>query len=154
MTQILQITNESGLTPKGQAVLLLPYEPDLYNKNSIIVVPDSYKDKLRSVENRGVVLAIGPEAWLHARKLGAEPRAVVGEKVMISKYAGHQCQGTRDGKIYRMVNAEDIFCGLDDDLTLEEVLAAQGWVYGKPKEQPVPPAAQGWKSKLDAEVAS
>lgn len=112
------IKNESGLHPLGQAVLLVPYESDLYRKGSLIEIPDSYKGRLRSIENRAIVLEIGPEAWY-----GEEhPRASVGDKVMISKYAGTLAQGPKDGLEYRMVNAGDIFCRIEDGLDLAEFL--------------------------------
>lgn len=101
--------NESGLLPKGRAVLLRTYEPAA--KSSIIFIPETVKEKTMMVEMRGIVIAIGPEAW----KDEASPRAQVGDKVMFSRWCGNIVTGTADGKLYRMVNAEDIFCQIEVD---------------------------------------
>lgn len=101
--------NESGLHPLGVAVLVAPYEPQ--KKNSLIVMPDTVKERNLMVEMRAVVVEVGPVAW-YDEKL---PRAKPGDHVMITKYAGHMVVGTRDGKQYRLVNDRDIFCGLEVD---------------------------------------
>jgi co-chaperonin GroES (HSP10) len=111
--------NRSGLIPKAHAVLLLPFEPDLYGKKSIIIVPQSAQRGLKALEARGVVVAIGKGAWAGE----VEQRAVLGEKVMTSKYGGSLIQGEKDSIIYRMVNAGDIYCGIENDTPFEEIYA-------------------------------
>ncbi len=96
--------NNSGLEPLGVAVLVEPYEPEV--KKSIIQMPDSVKDRLSMVETRAIVVAIGSEAW----KTEGQPRAAVGDLVLIAKFAGVEAKGTADGKKYRLVNDRDIFC--------------------------------------------
>lgn len=113
----MKIENTSGLFPLGAAVLLLPYEPDLHSKRTMIVVPESYRQRLRVVENRGIVIAIGPEAW----RGEMQPRAKVGDKILFSKHAGAASPGI-DGKLYRVVNADDIFLGIEDGIDLAEYL--------------------------------
>lgn len=56
-------------------------------------------------EQRAVVIAVGPEAWKDEKT----PRAVPGDRVMVSAHAGLQTKSPVDGKIYRVINARDIF---------------------------------------------
>ncbi len=101
--------NDSGLIPKGRAVLVKPYQPE--RKQGLVVLPDSVQVNQQVVEQRATVIAIGPEAWVEE----GQPRAVVGEKVLISAYAGYMAKGTKDGEQYRFVNDRDIFAGIQDE---------------------------------------
>ena len=97
--------NRSGLEPVGQAVLVEPYEPEKTVKSTLIEIPKSARERLTMAEQRATVIAIGSEAW----KDESCPRAKVGDRVMISAYAGILTEGPKDGKSYRVVNAKDIF---------------------------------------------
>jgi len=101
--------NTSGLMPCGHAVLLEPYEPEL--KSSTLVIPDTVRRRTAMAEMRAKVIAVGPMAW----KQEGIPRAKVGDKVIITAYCGAIVQGTADGKQYRMVNDEDIFCVIESE---------------------------------------
>ena len=101
--------NTSGLVPLGCAVLVEPYEPE--KKGSLIVMPETVKERTLMVETRAKVLAIGSEAWADERI----PRAKTGDHVLISKFAGTMAVGIKDGKTYRIVNDRDIFCALETD---------------------------------------
>ncbi|MDX2059931.1 MAG: hypothetical protein SFV24_19130 [Gemmatimonadales bacterium] len=101
--------NKSGLRPLGHAVLVKPYEPEI--KKSTIVIPETVRERTAMVETRAVVLDIGPEAW----KGESVPRATVGDKVLISKFAGVIVKGTADGDTYRMVNDLDIYCKIEQE---------------------------------------
>jgi co-chaperonin GroES (HSP10) len=103
------IKNESGLHPKGHAVLVKPYEAELLS--SIIEIPATVKDSLEVLETRVVVLEVGGSAWQDER----EPRAVVGDCVFVTKFAGFVCAGA-DGRLYRLVNDRDVFCNIDQKL--------------------------------------
>ena len=103
--------NKSGLTPVGQAVLVEPYEPERTIKSTLIEIPVSARERLTMAEQRATVIAIGPEAW----KDEQVPRASVGDRVMISAYAGILTEGPLDGKQYRVVNARDIFLRITDE---------------------------------------
>lgn len=100
--------NETGLHPLGVAVLIEPYEPEV--KSSILELPPTVKDRMAMVEARAIVIEIGPEAW-HDEKA---PRAKVGDKVLVTKYAGYAAQSPKDGKLYRLVNDRDVFCAIED----------------------------------------
>lgn len=98
--------NDSGLEPRGVAVLIQTYEPE--RKGALIEIPDSVKGRMDMVDSRAVVIAVGPQAWYDE----AQPRAVPGDKVLVTKYAGFMAKGPRDGKMYRLVNDRDIFCAI------------------------------------------
>ena len=99
-----EFQNTSGLEPLGNAVLVEPYEPDI--QLGVIEIPEEIRKRAMMVEQRVIVVAIGPECWKDEKV----PRAKPGDKVLVTKYAGYQAQGTLDGKQYRMINCRDIFC--------------------------------------------
>jgi co-chaperonin GroES (HSP10) len=101
------MTNKSGLKPLGRAVLVEPYEPEI--KKSVIVMPETVKDRTAMVETRAIVIEAGPAAWDDE----PAPRAMPGDKVLISKFAGAIAMGTADGKHYRIVNDRDIYCRIE-----------------------------------------
>ncbi len=100
------MSNVSGLKPLGVAVLLKAYEPE--RKGSVIVVPDTVQGRLAMVDNRAIVVEIGPSAWMDE----PTPRAAVGDRVLVTKYAGFMAKGPADGETYRIVNDRDIFCAI------------------------------------------
>lgn len=102
-----EVKNTSGLLPKGRAVLVRPYEPD--RVSSIIEMPETVQDRLRTIEQRAEVVAVGPSAWIDEK----EPRARPGDKVLLSAFSGHMATGTADGKQYRFVNDKDIFAQIE-----------------------------------------
>jgi co-chaperonin GroES (HSP10) len=101
--------NTSGLHPQGVAVLTYPYEPEILS--TIIAIPDTVREGLSVLENRVIVVEVGPTAWDDEKV----PRAQVGDVVLITKYAGFVASGA-DGKLYRMVNAREIFCKIDTEM--------------------------------------
>jgi len=98
-----ETVNNSGLEPRGRAVLVKPYEPE--KKQGLIVIPDAVQERTQMVEQRAVVIAVGPAAWIDEH----EPRAKVGDKVLVAKFAGAMAIGTLDEEKYRFVNDRDIF---------------------------------------------
>jgi co-chaperonin GroES (HSP10) len=103
------LKNESGLRPAGRAVLIEPYEPE--RRESVIVLPDEVAGRQQMVEQRATIIEIGPTAWCDE----PAPRAKVGEKVFVTRFAGFQAQGPKDGKMYRFINDRDIFAIIDDE---------------------------------------
>lgn len=102
------LKNTSGLKPLGVAVLVEPYEPEI--KSSTIAIPATVRERVTMVESRVVVIAVGPHAW-HDEPV---PRAMPGDKVYITKFAGHMVTGPKDGKQYRVVNDRDIFLCIEE----------------------------------------
>jgi co-chaperonin GroES (HSP10) len=98
--------NNSGLKPLGRAVLVEPYEPE--TRKSLIVIPENVRERTAAVEQRAVIVEVGPEAWAEEQS----PRALPGDRVIVSKYAGWMAVGPLDGRLYRFVNCNDIFAGI------------------------------------------
>ena len=105
--------NKSGLFPAGRAVLIRPYEME---SDSLIQLPDSVKSKEAMIEQRAIVVAVGFSAW-HDEP---QPRAAVGDKVIVSKFAGYMAVGPLDQKQYRLVNDRDIFALITDNYKAED----------------------------------
>lgn len=104
--------NVSGLLPAGRSILVRPYEPEL--ASSIIAMPDSVRDNQRSLEQRAVVVDIGPAAWIDE----PAPRCKIGDKVLVGRYSGHMAVGTADGVQYRFVNDKDIFAIIEVEINV------------------------------------
>lgn len=101
--------NNSGMVPVGRAVLVEPYEPE--KKEGLIVIPEAVESRLRTIEQRAIVVAIGPSCWWDE----PQPRASLGDKVLVSAYAGYMATGPKDGKQYRFVNDKDIFARIVEE---------------------------------------
>lgn len=100
--------NKSGLHPQGTAVLTEPYEPEVKIWSDTLIIPDAVRESLQVLENRVVVVEIGSAAWADE----PTPRAKIGDVVFITKHAGFVATGA-DGRMYRMINAREIFCRID-----------------------------------------
>ena len=102
--------NESGLKPLGRAVLIAPYMPE--RKESLIVLPDEVQGRQQMVDQRAIVVEVGPSCWCDEDG----PRAKPGDKVLVARFAGFMAVGTNDGKQYRFVNDRDIFAAIEVEL--------------------------------------
>lgn len=102
------MSNNSGLFPLGRAVLIRPYTPERHT--GLIQLPKDVESRSQMLEQRAQVVAIGPSAW-HDEP---QPRAKVGDKVLVSKFSGYMAEGTLDGEQYRFVNDRDIFAAIVD----------------------------------------
>lgn len=101
----MQTTNQSGLRPKGRAVLVRMTELDDF-KTELIQIPDNVRQGSAVMETRGVVVEVGAACWIDE----PEPRASPGDKVIITKLAGYVAMGPKDNKPYRICNDRDVFC--------------------------------------------
>lgn len=99
--------NESGVKPLGRAVLVKPYTPE--RREGLIVIPEEALERDQMVEQRAVVVEVGPHAWMDEPC----PRAKVGDEVLMSKFAGYMVKGTADGSQYRLVNDRDTFAAIE-----------------------------------------
>ena len=114
------MVNESGLKPLGRAVLVEPYEPEF--KRSLIEIPAHVRMNSSLADTRCIVVECGPHCWHDELSARAKP----GDKVLVTKYAGFMANGTKDGKLYRLINDRDIFCCIVDETTVEERKVANG----------------------------
>lgn len=117
------MTNTSGLEPRGRAVLIEMYEPQ--QKASLIAIPDNVREKTDMMEQRAIVIAVGTSCWEDE----SSPRAKVGERVLVTKFAGYMTRGPADGKRYRLVNDRDIFCAITDE-SFEQNVQQREVAYG------------------------
>jgi co-chaperonin GroES (HSP10) len=104
----MKVTNLSGIHPVGVAVLVKPHEPEV--AASVLVLPPNVKVRQSILEDRVIVIEVGPEAWSDEK----EPRAAVGDKVMITAVAGRMVLGPLDDQQYRIVNDRDIMCRIEE----------------------------------------
>jgi len=102
--------NQSGLEPVGRAVLIRMIELDSL-KASLIKIPDHVQRNSAVMEQRAEIIAVGPECWADEK----EPRAAVGDKVIVTKMAGYITKGPADGQLYRLVNDRDVFCKISKE---------------------------------------
>lgn len=103
------MNNPSGLKPVGRAVLVKPYKVE--EKIGSIIIPTSVQEKDQLAEQRAVVIQVGPTAWAGE----PEPRALPGDKIYFSKWAGYNTVGPADGELYRVVNDSDIFMVITEE---------------------------------------
>jgi co-chaperonin GroES (HSP10) len=103
----IKMSNESGLKPLGRAVLIEPYVPE--RKLSVIVLPDEVQAREQMIDQRAIVVEVGTNCWCDE----PTPRAKVGDKVLVARFAGFMATGTKDGKPYRFVNDRDIFAAIE-----------------------------------------
>lgn len=139
--------NNSGVTPKGDRVLVMPDEIEETTEGGIII-PQADRDKHQLAQMAGVLVEVGPDAWkdrvtiverlldgqlkvVERRTMGySEPFAQVGERVCFAQYNGRNFEGV-DGKQYRLLNDEDITATVSDevdfsDMKAREPLGSQG----------------------------
>ena len=94
--------NMSGWSPAGRAVLVKPDE--VTQKKSTIVLPQTVTDRTKMMQDRAIVVEVGPEAWCEE----SEKRAKPGDRVILAAFSGYLLEG-EDGVLYRFVNERDIF---------------------------------------------
>lgn len=102
------MNNESGITPQGRSVLLRSYQPE--RAASVIALPPGVVENSMALEARAVVVEIGPTAWHDEPR----PRCAVGDKVMVSQFAGKILRGPLDDNLYRIVNDRDIYATIQE----------------------------------------
>ena len=90
-----------AIEPAGHRVLI---RPDKVEETSVggIVLVKQHVEREQGATVKGVVLAVGPDAWYDKKSAWAKP----GDRVIFAKYAG-QVVGEEDDPL-RIVNDEDI----------------------------------------------
>jgi co-chaperonin GroES (HSP10) len=101
-------SNTSGVLPLGRAVLVEYYEPE--RRDSMIYIPETVRKAEVLLEQRAVVIAVGPTAWPDE-----PPRASPGDRVLIAKFSGYALKGPQDGRLYRIINDQDIFAAITSE---------------------------------------
>lgn len=93
------------IKPVGHRVLVKVDEYETVTKGGIIIA-ETIRDKMTEANIYGVVIAVGPTAWLAFDN--GEPWAKVGDRVAFAKYAGFQIEDPDTKEIFRLLNDEDI----------------------------------------------
>ena len=140
--------NSSGVIPKGDRVLVLPDKIEETVGDSEIYIPEEYRRQHQAAQMAGILVAVGPDAWVHTRTTTrrlidgqmkvveekvtgySEPFAEVGERVCFAQYNGRNFEG-EDGETYRLLNDEDITGTVSAEIDFTEMrkrepLGAQG----------------------------
>ncbi len=88
-----------------------PYLVETKSKGGIIMTDSTVKAD-QMAEQRAVMVEAGPLAW----SAEPQPRALPGEKLLFSKWAGYALKGPADGQDYRVVNDADIFMVIESEV--------------------------------------
>jgi co-chaperonin GroES (HSP10) len=111
------VTNESGFTPNGDLVLVLP--PKIVDKSpGGIVLPQATKDKEQQATRLGRVVAMGDDAREHPRMKGISE----GDMVLFPRYV--QDKLPVNGDLYFIMRADQVL-GLMTKLPDYEMNAAR-----------------------------
>lgn len=113
----MKIQNNSGWRPVGKALLLRAIELQEKQKGGRIVIPDEVAMSSASCDTRGLVVAVGDDAWTDTH-----PRCKTGDEVLFTQYSGGSIIGT-DGYIYRMVNASAVYAVREKSVEVQDVAA-------------------------------
>ena len=105
--------NTSGLVPFGRHVLIRMDECSTTTTGGIILTDDKI-DSMTAASETGCIFAIGPAAFrrFDDGSIWTGDRPAEGDRVYVERYAGCVAKG-RDGGLYRMMDANCIYGGLD-----------------------------------------
>jgi co-chaperonin GroES (HSP10) len=103
------MNNPSGLDPRGWKVVVQPEEVKKVTSGGVHL-PDETTERWGAAMTRGVVLAVGPNAFERFK----EPHPKAGDLVTVPRYGGMEFKGV-DGKDYRILNDEDVAAVVEDD---------------------------------------
>lgn len=94
--------NNSGLTPVGTSILILPDNVEQTTSSGIVISTDSEHDREQLRQTDGLVIAIAEKAYFDE-----VPRCKVGDRVIMAAYAGMLRKGN-DGMSYRLIRDIDV----------------------------------------------
>ncbi len=97
--------NESGITPVGDRVLILP-DSAAESTSGGVYITEEQQERMTAAAETGILVAVGPDAWLwnsdRTRKYeGEKPK--VGQRVIFERYAG-SFNHAADGRRYRLMD--------------------------------------------------
>ena len=106
------VTNQSGIRPVGYRVLILADEIEEVTPGGI-VIPATEKEKMDQAQKTGTLVAIGNLAGEDQ----GEDWVKVGMRIIHNRYSGEHLTGV-DGKMYRLMNDDQIWGEADDEVML------------------------------------
>ena len=98
----------------GNKILIKPdfVEGEKVSEGGIVYgVTDQAKREAKAETTTGVIIGIGPSAWLDPI-LGGEPWCKVGDRVLYSKYSGKFVVDPEDDIEYVVINDDGIQAGI------------------------------------------
>lgn len=101
--------NESGISPKGHRVLVLPDEIEVKTASGIITTVGAQQLREELAQVDGVVVAMGNTCYSDQ----PEPWCKTGDRVVFGKYSGIIREG-KDGKKYRVINDLDVVATVEE----------------------------------------
>ena len=96
--------NTSGLEPVGRALLIELYA--VATHSGPIELPENIVKQNQMAQQHAVVVAAGPFAY----STEPLPRCKPGDHIIFGKYAGYMAIGPADGKAYRLIEDNAVFC--------------------------------------------
>ena len=104
----MSIINQSGITPTGGHLLVLPDKVEEKTAGGIYI-PETAREKEQQAATVGILIAVGDSAW--ADLDDGKPWANVGDKISYSRYAGVSMKGA-DDESYVLINDNDVLAVL------------------------------------------
>jgi co-chaperonin GroES (HSP10) len=95
--------NNSGITPCGHRILVLPEDINETTESGIVVFTEAQKDREALAQMYGIVVSMGNTCYADQ----PSPWCSVGNRVSFAKYSGLIYTGL-DGKTYRCINDLDV----------------------------------------------
>ncbi len=132
------MTNQTGIYPSGNRILVKPDPVDDGLETDLIAIPDAIKEKYGQAQSTGTLIAVGPDAFTHKveqvhRNIDGELRlaehrvtgyseafADCGDRVAFAKYGGLNVIG-KDGETYRILNDEDVTARIDPEVNFNDL---------------------------------
>lgn len=105
------MTNESGISPCGHRILVLPEQVKTTTESGIIITTASTEKLEALAQTFGVVVAMGATCYSDQ----PSPWCKVGDRVSFAKYSGLLNRG-KDDKEYRIINDLDIVSIVDEEV--------------------------------------
>lgn len=102
----LRQSNPSGIIPTEYRVLVRPKEVAEKTKGGIIV-PDETKERDQYAQIEATLVAMSPLAFSYSETWPDGSCPVVGDRVLVAKYAGTKIRG-KDGLDYKLCSDRDI----------------------------------------------
>lgn len=103
--------NESGITPVGHRVLVLPEQIEETTESGIILHTASQREREALAQMYGLVVAMGDSCFADQKSQWCK----VGDRVSFGKYSGLIYTG-KDEKTYRVINDLDIVAIVEENV--------------------------------------
>jgi chaperonin GroES len=103
--------NKSGFVPIDLRVLVRPDKVETKTAGGIYIPPSTVESKEHAVD-KGMLVAVGVNAWSEASRANGFVAPRAGDRVAFAKYGGRLIEGV-DGEKYRIMNDEDVIAVLE-----------------------------------------